>query len=251
MSYQILTDAYQGPIDLLYDLVVADRIDSSSLSLSPLVEDFLSELARGVPVELEHLSQFVLVLALLCRLKAKRMLSAIPDSPQEGTLENPDRELWHRLAQRTFGEAVAELEDLLERRSGMRPREAGPDWSNMGSTPELAFHLDPGRLAELAGKIMSRVRAAPDLDHLALDLPTVEQAISELWHLIVRLGESSFEQVAGGGGDRATEAVRFMGLMELARRGKVSISQDKPTEDIHIRLGRTEALAAAAAGGSR
>ncbi len=76
-SYQISTEAYEGPIDLFYDLVVADRIDPAALSLTRLVEGFLGELSDGTAVELEHISEFLLVLALLCRLKARRMLGRV------------------------------------------------------------------------------------------------------------------------------------------------------------------------------
>lgn len=248
-SYQISTEAYQGPIDLFYELVVSDRIDPSALSLSRLVESFLAELADGPPVQLEHVSEFVLVLAFLCRLKARRMLGAQREPPEEEPVENPDRDLWYRLSRLTFGEAVQELAELLERRSGLLPREAGPDWSKMTTTPELAFRLEPGSLADLAQEIMSRAEAEPDLDHLALDLPTVEEAISALRRLVGRFGESSFGELSRRCGDRAEEAVWFMGLLELARQGRVRISQGAPWEDIHIRSGGRPAPMMAAAGG--
>lgn len=251
VSYQISTEAYEGPLDLFYDLVVADRIDPSALSLSRLVENFLSELTAGTPVELEHLSEFVLVLALLCRLKARRMLGAQRDFVEEEPMENPDRDLWFRLAHMTFQEAVQELTRRLEQRSVLCSREAGPDWSKMGSTPQLAFRLDPGNLADLARQIMSRARAVPDLDHLALDLPTVEEAITELRRLIGRMGESSFHKLSHHCADRFEEAAWFMGLMELARQGRVRISQTAPRGDIHIRSGMAPTSMMAAAGGLR
>ena len=142
-SYQISTEAYEGPIDLFYDLVVADRIDPAALSLTRLVEGFLAELSDGTAVELEHISEFLLVLALLCRLKARRMLGAGLDPLSEDPAENPDRDLWFRLARLTFRDAVEELAALLAGRTGFQPREAGPDWSRVSSTPELAFRLEP------------------------------------------------------------------------------------------------------------
>ena len=233
-SCHISTEAYEGPIDLFYDLVVTDRIDPSILSLSGLVESFLSELFQGPPVDLEHLSEFVWVLALLCRLKARRMLGSQRALPEEASMENPDRDLWYRLANLTFREAVQELADRLEQRSGLRPREAGPDWSTLASTPELAFSLDSEDLADLARDLMTGARATPDLDHLALDLPTVEEATDRLWSLVGPVGEWSFEKLSDRCVDRIEEAVWFMGLLELARQGRVRISQNAPREDIRI-----------------
>ncbi len=248
MSYQISTEAYEGPIDLFYDLVVSDRINPSTLSLSRLVEGFLSDLAEGAPVDLEHLSEFVLVLALLCRLKARRMLGGPQDSEDE-PVENPDRDLWNQLAHLTFGGAVAELAERLEGRSGLLSRQVGPDWSKMRTAPQLAFHLDPEGLAELAGEVLARAQAVPDLDHLALDLPTVEESMAELWRRVSRAVESSFEELSHYCCDRAEEAAWFMGLMELTRQGTVRISQAAPTADIVIRHDRSPARLVSAKSG--
>lgn len=249
-SYQISTEAYEGPIDLFYDLVVTNRIDPSILSLSGLVEGFLRELSEGAAMELEHLSEFVLVLALLCRLKARRVLGAQRDMSAEEPVENPDRELWYRLAHVTFREAVQELAHRLEQRSTLNSRAVGPDWSKVETTPELTFRLDPQNLADLAGNIMSRVDGRPDLDHLALDLPTVDEAMERLWRLIGRTGESSFERLSHKCADRVEEAAWFMGLMELARQGRVRVSQVEPRGEIHVEPGSDPGRVLTAAGGS-
>lgn len=248
-SYQISTEVYEGPIDLFYDLVAADRIDLSDLSLSRLVESLLQALSEGTAVELEHLSEFVLFMALLCKLKARRMLGAQRDLAGEEQVENPDRDLWYRLAHMTFGEAVQELAERLEQRSALRSRIAGPDWSKVDTNPELDFRLDPESLAHLARSIITRVEAGPDLDHLALDLPTVDEAIELLWRLIGRVGESSFGKLSHNCADRIEEAAWFMGLMELVRQGKVRIAQSAPRGEIRVEPGPARASAPATAGG--
>jgi segregation and condensation protein A len=249
-SYRISTEAYEGPIDLFYDLVVTNRIDPSILSLSALVEGFLRELSEGTAVELEHLSEFVLFLALMCKLKARRVLGAQRESSEEDQVENPDRELWYRLAHATFREAVQELADRLKQRSVLTSRMAGPDWSKVETIPELTFRLDPEKLADLARDVMSRVEGRPDLDHLALDLPTVGEAVEQLWHLIGRTGESSFGQLSYHCADRVEEAAWFMGLMELVRQGRVRLSQVKPGGEIRIKFGSDTTPALTAAGGT-
>lgn len=234
-SYQISTEAYEGPIDLFYDLVVADRIDPTLLNLSGMVESFISELSDEPPVELEHLSEFLLVLALLCRLKARRVLGENRSFLSEEPVENPDRHLWNRLAHLTFQDAVEHLVELLERGSGRHARQAGPDWSKLDTAPRAAVRLDPEELAELVGGVMARIAAVADLDHLALDLPTVEEATARLWKLIEDAGESSFDAVSQACADRVEEAAWFMGLMELAHGGKVLVSQEEPQGAILIR----------------
>jgi len=236
-SYQINTEAYEGPIDLFYDLVVSDRIDPAALSLARLVEGFLAEMSDESPVNLGHVSEFLLVLALLCRLKARRILGTGLEAGAEELPENPDRDLWFRLARLTFEEATEDLASRLRERAGFKPREAGPDWSRMESAPELAFKLDPGDLARVATDIMARVAAIPDLDHLPLDIPDPEQVKSELWRLIGEVGETSFHSLTRGCGDRIEMAAWFMGLLELAREGRVSLSQPTPEGGILVQRG--------------
>lgn len=236
-SYQICTEAYEGPIDLLYELVASDRIDPAALSLARLVEGFLEEISDASPVDLDHVSEFLLVLALLCRLKARRMLGAGLDPGAQDLPENPDRDLWFQLARLTFEEATAELVSRLRERAGFKAREAGPDWSKMNSAPELAFCLDPGDLARVATDILARVSAIPYLDHLPLDIPDPAQVKAELWRLIGEVGDTSFHSLAGGCGDRIEMTAWFMGLLELAREGKVSISQSTPAGRILVQRG--------------
>ncbi len=236
-SYQIYTEAYEGPIDLFYELVVADRIDPAAVSLARLVEGYLAEISDGSPVDLEQASKFLLVLALLCRLKARRMLGTGLDPGADDLPENPDRYLWFQLARLTFEEAREELASRLRERAGFKPREAGPDWSNVDSAPELAFRLDPGDLARVATDIMARVSAVPDLDHLPLDIPDPEQVKAELWRLIGEVGDTSFHRLVSGCGDRIEMAAWFMGLLELAREGRVSLSQSAPAGRILVERG--------------
>ena len=234
-SYQISTEAYEGPIDLFYDLVVADRIDPTLLNLSMMVESFISEMSDDPPAELEHLSEFLWVLALLCRLKARRVLGKNRDFLAEEPVENPDRHLWNRLAHLTFQDSVEHLMELLERGAGRHARQAGPDWSKLDTPPRTVVRLDPEELAELVGGVMERVVAVADLDHLALDLPTVEEATARLWKLIEGAGDSSFDAVSQVCADRVEEAAWFMGLMELAHGGRVLVSQEVPEGAILIR----------------
>ena len=247
-SYHISTDAYEGPIDLFYDLVVADRIDPSELSLSRLVEGFLTELAEGTPVELEHISEFVLVLALLCRLKARRMLGAGRDLTEEEPIANPDRELWFRLAHVTFAGVMEEMAERLKRRSAWKARQVGPDWSKIDTTPDLAFRLDSENLVDLLTELLSRSPSIPDLDHLAMDLPTVEEATAELWRMIGKVGDSSFGALALHCADRVEQAAWFMGLMELVREGKVRVSQSAAHNSISVRRSMAAASIMAGAG---
>ena len=84
---------------------------------------------------------------------------------------------------------------------------------------------------------MARVSAIPDLDHLPLDIPDPEQVKAELWRLLGEVGDTSFHSLAGGCGDRIEMAAWFMGLLELAREGRVSLSQSTPAGRILVQRG--------------
>ena len=75
----------------------------------------------------------------------------------------------------------------------------------------------------------------PDLDHLDLDLPSVEHAIDELRVRISSLAESTFEDVVAHCTRKVEIVAYFLALLELARWGMVDVAQEDWLSPIHIR----------------
>ena len=91
MSYEVSTEVYEGPLDVLLRLIVADEVDLYRISLVELVDAFLAEMERifaasrtaeaggAAPLDLDTSTEFLLVAATLIELKTRRLLPDADD----------------------------------------------------------------------------------------------------------------------------------------------------------------------------
>jgi chromatin segregation and condensation protein Rec8/ScpA/Scc1 (kleisin family) len=90
-------------------------------------------------------------------------------------------------------------------------------------------------LAVLAFKVFAREGAEPDLDHLDLDLPSVEAAIQEIRARVTDETMSTFEELTAECTRAVEVAAYFLALLELARWGLIEVSQDDWLSEIVVR----------------
>src|ERR1700719_2588987 len=130
MPYEVRTEVFDGPFDVLLRLITEQRVDLYEVRLSDIVDGFLEEIKQLEKVDLEVATEFLLIAAILVELKSRRLL---PDrdtavSEQDLALLEERDYLLARLVECTAfsaaGKRLAELE-----RDAVRsvPRSAGPD----------------------------------------------------------------------------------------------------------------------------
>jgi chromatin segregation and condensation protein Rec8/ScpA/Scc1 (kleisin family) len=95
--------------------------------------------------------------------------------------------------------------------------------------------LDADGLAGLALSVFARAGAEPDLDHLDLDLPSVEAAIGEMRARVAELTMASFETLVEHCTRPVEVAAYFLALLELARWGLIEVSQEDWLAEIQVR----------------
>ena len=86
----------------------------------------------------------------------------------------------------------------------------------------------------MAARVFTRVAAEPDLDHLDLDLPSVEAAIHELRARIAELTVAGFDELTEHCRHPIELAAYFLALLELARWGLVAVSQEDWLSEIRV-----------------
>src|SRR5919197_5355813 len=110
MDYVVRTEVFEGPFDLLLQLIARQQVDIWQFSLSQITEDYLVEIRRMQELNLEVATEFLVVAATLLELKAARLLPS-PGGERddiEGLLEERDL-LFARLLQYRAYKQVAEL----------------------------------------------------------------------------------------------------------------------------------------------
>jgi chromatin segregation and condensation protein Rec8/ScpA/Scc1 (kleisin family) len=99
---------------------------------------------------------------------------------------------------------------------------------------DLDLPIGADDLAAMAYRVFSRQNAEPDLDHLDLDLPSVEAAIDELRARVAEMTMATFEDLTAHCSRTVEVAAYFLALLELARWGLISVSQEDWLSEIVV-----------------
>jgi segregation and condensation protein A len=238
MTFHVKTTVFEGPLDLLLQLITKHQVEVTAVGLTGVVGEYLSLLDEMNDLDMEVTSEFLLIAATLIQLKAHSLLPTRGefDLDEELTLmEERDRLLSRLLVCVTFRDVAAVLQRRLQDANRFVPRVSGMDQPITTEPADVVVPIDAGALAGIAFTVFSRAGAEPDLDHLDLDLPSVEAAIDEMRARVAEVTLSSFEELTEHCTRPVEVAAYFLALLELARWGLIEVSQDDWLADIKVK----------------
>lgn len=121
-TYTIKLPQFEGPFDLLLFFIERDELDINDIPIAKITDDFLTYIHQAEEMNIDLASEFVLVAATLCRIKAK-MLIPRKEVDEEGNEIDPREELVQRLMEyKRYKSVLEEMRQLEELRSKQNPR---------------------------------------------------------------------------------------------------------------------------------
>jgi segregation and condensation protein A len=234
---------FEGPLDLLLQLITSHQLEITEVSLSDLVAEYLAYLHDMRRLDLAVTSEFLVIASTLIQLKARHLLPDVHgfDLDDELALAGErDRLLARLLMNLTFKDVAAVLAHRLEAETRYHARSVGLE-DVTPPPPELILHVDPGGLAAIAERALAGLGEEPDTDHLALELPSVQDAIVDLQYRMASAVEASFEELVAHCESPYDVVAYFLGLLELARWGILRVSQVDRFSPIEVSYSEGEA----------
>jgi segregation and condensation protein A len=235
----VSTTAFEGPVDLLLELVNNHQVELFDIPLASVVDAFVAEVASWETVDMQTLSEFLVIAAVLIELKSRRLLPGSDDvDPDEELVgwEERDLLLARLLECQAYAAAADAFAVLSERAARSVPRTAGLDLGFVVTAPDLLEGVTPRDLAKAYQRATAE-RPAPlvDLYHVTVDTVTVADAVSELAVRLPALGgRSTFRVLTGHLTSRIEIIVRFLALLELCKQGRVSLDQGHTFGDLEV-----------------
>lgn len=238
-GFSVRLTNFEGPFDLLLQLISKHKLDITEVALSQVTDDFIAHIkALGDQWDLEQTSQFIVVAATLLDLKAARLLpSGEVEDPEDLALLEARDLLFARLLQyRAFKQLAAAFAERLRAQSRRAPRTAGLDPEFTELLPDITIAVTPERFAQIAARAMAPKEAdVLSLAHLHAPVVSVrEQAVMVADRLRSR-GQATFRELIGDSPDRLTTVCRFLALLELFREQAVVFQQPEPLAELIIR----------------
>lgn len=231
-------DVYEGPLDLLLQLISKERLDVADISIAGVTEEYLRAVRDMGEVDLETASSFLVLAATLLELKSLKLLPkrSTEDPEIKLLLEERDRLLHRLIVYASFKEMASQLADRLEANAGYFARAA--------ELPEELIPAAPDPLQDLTGEKLAQaaVRAlAPpeeetvDLSHVTPVKVSLEEMIDTLKERMRRQRQSTFRALCSASTSRMDVVVSLLAVLELSKHLVIEIDQEEPFADISLK----------------
>lgn len=245
-SFPVRLENFEGPFDLLLQLISKHRLDVTEVALSQVTDDFMAHIrGMGHEWDLGQATEFLVVAATLLDLKAARLLPAgeVEDEEDLALLEARDLLFARLLQYKAFKEIAALFGQRMEQESHRHPRSVSLEPAFAGLLPELAFSITPEHFAALAAAALAPKEApSVGLGHLHSPLVNVREQGHLLMERLRVLHTATFRALTHDAPDTAHVVARFLALLELYREGVVAFEQVAALGELHVRwVGPTEA----------
>ncbi|GGR78061.1 hypothetical protein GCM10010269_16590 [Streptomyces humidus] len=230
---------FEGPFDLLLQLISKHKLDVTEVALSKVTDEFMAHIrAMGPDWDLDQTTEFLVVAATLLDLKAARLLPAaeVEDEADLALLEARDLLFARLLQYRAYKQIADILAHRLESEGRRYPRTVGLEPHHAALLPEVVISIGAEGFAKLAVKAM-QPRAKPQVyvDHIHAPLVSVQEQAGIVVARLRELGEASFRSLVEDTDDTLTVVARFLALLELYREKAVALDQETALGELLVR----------------
>jgi segregation and condensation protein A len=227
-------DVYEGPLDLLLDLIRKQDIDIYDIPIGRITAQYLAYVEKLRELDVNVAAEFIYMAAVLIHIKSKMLLPRDPDA-LAGAEDDPRAELVNRLIEHEkFKSAAQMLMQKQQIEDAVRSNPAIKDFMDAeGTEPEMA--ADVIDLVRTFQQILERARSRPMLQ-VDEETVTVGQMIDYLQRrLALEDRPLRLKQILRNVNSRQALVCMFLALLEMVRLQAIQLRQDRLFGDILLR----------------
>ena len=234
-AFAIKTDTFEGPLELLIELVEKRKLLINDISLAEVTDEYMQAVSAMQEHSLPNTAQFVSLAATLLLIKSKSLLPVLElTNDEEESIDNLAERLRLYQLYRDAGEAI-QLQfgaNTLYTPEYKPPREPlfTPDTHCTTASLQAAMERVLGNLPQSTNKPKAQVKPTISLEEMMLQLRSrIEQQL-----------QTTFFAMQNTEPEHKNVIVGFLAILELFKQGNVIITQDNRFADIHIQLAQAE-----------
>ena len=230
LTYRL--DQFEGPLDLLLTLISKNKVSITDIPIAIICDQYMEYIEEAERMDLDIASEFIVMASELMLIKSKMILPH-----EEGTENDPRREIADAL--------------LLYQQAKLAAKELRPLYDEFSSRyvkgtddipPEkgLPLNLEPDMLIKALNAVMRRIKVA-EAERTPTELVnplikrhvvSVEEKIEEICQLLEEHEEASLFFLLKDADSRPELVARFMGILELIKIHRITITTAKLVEDV-------------------
>jgi segregation and condensation protein A len=230
MTFKIKTQSFEGPLDLLLELIEKKKLFISDISLAQVTDDFIEHLKMMGSVSMSESAHFILIASTLLLIKSKSLLpSLLLTNEEQADIHNLELRLKIYKKIKEASQNIGKLfgQNVIFGQSQMRPIE--PVFH-----PEQDF--DIAKAQKIIDDLINRLPKKENSPKILIKkVISLEDMINTLTNRITSHLKLSFKEFTKEHkGNRVNVIVSFLAMLELVKQGIVHVSQDRNFDDIHM-----------------
>lgn len=218
---------FNGPLDLLLQLIEQEDLDITQVSLSKVTEQYIAELQTMEELPIDELAEFLVVAAKLLLIKSRVLL------PGEPIMDDAGYELERQLKMyKAFLEASKQVDRLYKRHRVAYPRQEGGAWEPIFNPPA---DLTPSGMEAMFHDIVNDLAPIIKLPQtVIIRTINIRQKIVQLKESLLRQPKMSFHQLLRQAVSRTEAIITFLAVLELVKQRSVTVVQREQHADMDI-----------------
>jgi len=228
MGFAVKLEQFEGPLDLLLELIESAKLDISKISLAKVTDEYVRRLHDNPDIPPEELADFLVIASRLLLIKSRLLLPFLGLEPEE-----PEGDLESQLKiYKEYLDASKVITAMIGKRRFLFVHEKLPH-VEIGFAPPKKLTVEG--LSELFRTVLKRLELIVRIPRAVIEKTvSIHEKIGQIQALIARVSRLSFRDIAGSAASRIEIVVSFLALLELVKQRSVSVEQGKLFDEITI-----------------
>ena len=238
---------FDGPFDLLLQLISRHKMDVTDVALSVVTDDFIAYIRtlEGADEgwDLDQTTEFLVVAATLLDLKAARLLPSgeVEDEGDLALLEARDLLFARLLQYRAFKDIAAIFVDRIDLNTRTFPRTVALEPHFAQLLPEVLIGVGAERFAAIAQRVLSpKIEPTLSIEHIHSPLVSVTEEAVKIVDTLRSAGRASFRTLISDASSTLVVVARFLALLELYKEGVLRFEQVAALGELQVTWVGTE-----------
>ncbi|MFA5519063.1 MAG: segregation/condensation protein A [Spirochaetota bacterium] len=229
-SYVVSIDQFNGPFDVLWDLIKKSKIDITELSISEITEQYIAFLKKLEAMDVKLASDFILMASELLYYKSRALLPSGDVEDEYFTKPLPPELIQKLIEYKKFQKVSDELRNYFDKQNNVFLRENIP-----GELGEEEYYYDVS-LYELLKAFSAVLNSATVVEsrEILFDEILVSDKIDSIIQLLKEKESLLFDDIFTSKPSRAEVIASFLALLEMTKSGIIKIQQHRVFGDIRI-----------------
>jgi segregation and condensation protein A len=229
--YQVKLEKFEGPLNLLLELIEKEKMDVTELSLARVADQYLEYIRSDSNIHLENLAEFLSVASKLILIKSRALLPMLKFTEEE---EEEIQDLAKQLEEfKKFKDAAAKISELANLGKICYSRSGFLGIGPVFYPPENINAYD---LKNSFLKVVSEIPVIEKLqEEIISEVLTLEEKISELEIKIRKKVETSFSELVSKAESKVEVIVSFLAMLEMVKQRIIQVEQKDLFKEIMLK----------------